>query len=195
VNTVNDPNSAAAVALASYNAFRSGFVNGATFADLSNTVLNFGAPNYFSIPNHLSTPRYLEWSFEIQQPIGDKNVIVATYAGNHGRNLLAETAFGNTFNANGFGGLPTTQKDPSFNSVTSLTNNGRSNYDGLTISCRRAFSHGFQGQIGYKWSHALDTLANAARACPSRFSPERASAASAPHLCRELRERRLRPPP
>jgi hypothetical protein len=171
VNTVNDPTSAAAVALASYNAFRTGFANGATFSDLSNTVQNFGAPNYFSIPNHLSTPRYLEWSFEIQHAIGDKNVIVATYAGNHGRNLLAQTAFGNAFNANGFGGLPTTQKDPSFNSVTSLTNNGRSNYDGLTISYRRAFAHGFQGQIGYTWSHALDTLSNGGTGLPISFQP------------------------
>jgi len=171
VNTVADPKSAAAVALASYNAFATGFANGATFNDLSNTVQNFGAPNFYSIPSHLSTARYLEWSAEIQQPFGNRNVLVVTYAGNHGRNLLAQTTFGNAFNANGFGGLPTTQKDPSFNSVTSLTNNGRSNYDGLSVAFRRSFSHGFQGQIGYTWSHALDIISNGGAGEPFSFQP------------------------
>jgi hypothetical protein len=44
--------------------------------------------------------------------------------------------------------------------VQQLTNDGFSNYDGLIITFRRAFGHGFQGQIGYTWSHALDTLSN-----------------------------------
>jgi hypothetical protein len=171
VNTASDPTSAAAVALASYNAFSSGFHSGATFNDLSNNVANFGAPNFFSIPQHLQTPRYMEYSFEIQQPIGSKNVLVATYAGNHGYRLLAQTAFPNAFNANGFGGLPTAAKDPAFNSVTSLTNNGRSNYNGLSITFRRSFAYGFQGQIGYTWSHALDTLSNGGVGLPFSFQP------------------------
>jgi hypothetical protein len=171
VNTVSDPNSAAANALSSYNAFHSGFSNGATFAQLSNAVPGFSPPNFFSIPNHFSTPRYVEYSFEIQQPFGDKNVLVATYAGNRGYNLVAQTAFPNAFDANGFAGLPTAAKDPAFNSVTSLTNNGISRYNGLTVAFRRSFSHGFQGQIGYTWSHALDTISNGGAGEPFSFQP------------------------
>jgi len=171
VNTVSDPNSAAAGALSSYNAFHSGFTNGATFAQLSSAVPGFSPPNFFSIPNHFSTPRYVEYSFEIQQPFGQKNVLVATYAGNRGYNLIAQTAFPNAFNANGFGGLPTTAKDPAFNSVTSLTNNGIARYNGLSISFRRSFSYGFQGQVGYTWAHGLDTISNGGAGEPFSFQP------------------------
>jgi Carboxypeptidase regulatory-like domain len=171
VNTVGDSNSAAAGALSSYNAFHNGFANGATFAQLSNAVPNFSPPNFFSIPSHLSTPRYLEYSFEIQQPIGGKNVVVATYAGNRGYNLLAQTAFPNASNANGFGGLPTAAKDPAFGSVTSLTNNGVARYNGLSIAFRRSFAYGFQGQIGYTWSHGLDTISNGGAGEPFSFQP------------------------
>jgi hypothetical protein len=30
----------------------------------------------------------------------------------------------------------------------------------MLINFRRAFAHGFQGQISYTWSHALDTISN-----------------------------------
>jgi hypothetical protein len=56
--------------------------------------------------------------------------------------------------------MPTVQPDPRFLSVSELSNQGISNYDGLTIQYRRAFSKGFQGQISYTWSHALDDVSN-----------------------------------
>ena len=161
VNTVGDPNSAAAAALNSYNAFHSGYSNGATFAQLNNSVPGgFSPPNYFSVPQHFSTPRYIEYSFAIQQPIGIKNILAFTYAGNRGYNLVAQSLFPNIFNAGGFGGLPTAAKDPAFNEVTQLTNSGLSRYNALSVSFNRTFSYGFQGQIAYTWSHGLDTVSN-----------------------------------
>jgi len=154
---------AASAALDSYNALRSGFANGATLTSLSNEIPGFGAPNFFSTPAHLHTPTYAEWSFEVEQPFGQKNVAVITYAGNHGYNELLFNPFPNiAYTAasfpNGFGGLPANPPDPRFADVTQLTNGGYSNYEGLTIQFRRALGYGFQGQIGYTWSHALDTL-------------------------------------
>ncbi len=164
VDTANNPASAAAAAQAQYNAFKTGFFAGDTFGTLSTLVPGFSPFNYFSIPHHFGTPQYLEWSFEIEQPIGSKNVFVATYSGNHGYNLLIQNGFVNGFvqpsYTAGFAGLPTAAPDPRFNAVTELTNGGYSNYDGLTVQFRRAFSYGFQGQINYSWSHALDTLSN-----------------------------------
>jgi hypothetical protein len=172
VDTVGDSTSAAAAALASYNAFHTGFTNGATYNQLSAAVPGFSAPNLFSIPNHFSTPRYAEYSFEIQQPFGEKNVMVVTYAGNRGFNLIAQDAFPNAFTTvAGFTGLPSAAKDAAFNSVTSLTNNGISRYNGLTVAFRRAFKYGFQGQIGYTWSHALDTISNGGAGEPFSFQP------------------------
>ncbi len=167
VGLLSDSNSAAASASNVFNAFKTGFFNGATLAQLNSEVPGgFSVPNYYSLPAKLMTPRYVEWSFEIQQPIGQKNVFVATYTGNHGYNILAQNGFENAYLANpasfpnGFGGLSTTAPDAMFNQVTQLTNAGRSNYDGLTVQFRRALGYGFQGQINYTWSHALDTLSN-----------------------------------
>ncbi len=172
VNLASDPNSAAAAALNSYNAFHSGYSSGATFAQLNNSIPGgFSPPNFFSIPQHLSTPRYIEYSFEIQQPIGDKNVLVATYAGNRGYNLIAQSAFPNAFNASGFGGLPTAAKDSAFNQVTQLTNSGLSRYNALSVAFNRTFSYGFQGQIAYTWAHGLDTISNGGASEPFSFQP------------------------
>jgi hypothetical protein len=41
-----------------------------------------------------------------------------------------------------------------------MTNGGISNYNGLSLQYRRAFSYGFQGQLGFTWSHALDDVSN-----------------------------------
>ncbi|MGD0363442.1 MAG: carboxypeptidase regulatory-like domain-containing protein [Bryobacteraceae bacterium] len=161
VGSASDPSSAATQAQNEFNAFKTGFFGGQTLAQLEAAVPGFGPFGYSSIDQHFSTPRYAEWSFEIEQPIGNKNVFVATYSGNHGYNLLAQNGFANAAALGGpFAGLPSTQPDPRFLSVTELTNQGISNYDGVTFQFRRAFSHGFQGQISYTWSHALDDVSN-----------------------------------
>ncbi len=165
VGLASDPNSATAGGLAQYSAFKSGFASGQTLAQLNNSVPGgFGPINFFSTPGELKTPEYLEWSFEIQQPIGNKNVFVATYAGNHGYNLFLINPFVNTsVNTavySSFGDLPLSAPDPRFAAVSQLANVGVSNYDGLSLQFRRSFSYGFQGQIGYTWSHALDDISS-----------------------------------
>jgi outer membrane receptor protein involved in Fe transport len=176
VDTASNPNSAAAAAAAQYNAFKTGFSAGDTFNQLNAAVPGGFSPfNYFSIPQHFSTPRYLEWSFEIQQPIAQKNVLAVTYSGNHGYNLVAQNGWPNAYVQSsytpGFAGLPTSAPDPRFNQITELSNGGYSNYDALTVQLRRAFSHGFQGQISYTWSHALDTISNDGAGEPYSFCP------------------------
>jgi hypothetical protein len=95
VGTVADPASAAATALSQYNTFKTGFFGGQTLAQLQNTLPTFSPFSYFSIPQDFKTPTYAEWSFEIQQQIGAKNVLVATYSGNHGYNLVVQNGFAN----------------------------------------------------------------------------------------------------
>ena len=69
-----------------------------------------------------------------------------------------------------FAGLPSAQPDPRFLSVTEISNQGISNYNGLTFQYRRAFSHGFQGQISYTWSHSLDDVSNGGSGLPYTFT-------------------------
>lgn len=155
------PNSAASAAFAEYTAFKSGFANGATFNQLNSSIPGGFSPlNFVSVPNHLSSPRYAEWSFEVEKPFGQKNVLSVTYAGNHGFDLFVADPWVNAYNASGFGGLPTAPVDSRFNAVTQITTSGISNFNGLTIQFRRALAWGFSGQIGYTWSHALDDISS-----------------------------------
>ncbi|MBV9300571.1 MAG: TonB-dependent receptor [Acidobacteriaceae bacterium] len=174
VGLANVPGSAAAEAQTDFNAFKTGFFNGQTLSQLSAATGGaFSAIPYFSVPSKFLTPNYLEWSFEVQQPIGAKNVFVATYSGNHGYNLLVQNGFPNAFvqssYAPGFAGLPTAPPDPRFAAVTQMTNAGISNYNGLSVQFRRSFSYGFQGQISYTWSHALDNISNDGSGLPFSF--------------------------
>jgi outer membrane receptor protein involved in Fe transport len=154
--------SAPAIAIATAGAFQRGFANGATLAQLQAALapVAFTPPGYFSIPSTLNNTKYLEWSFEVQHQFLTKNVFTVQYVGNHGYDVFVRNLKVNGNAASGFGGLPTTAPDPRFRVVTDLSNNGWSNYDGLIVSYRRAFGFGFQGQIGYTWSHALDTVSN-----------------------------------
>jgi outer membrane receptor protein involved in Fe transport len=160
VNTSSDPTSAAAVALNSSQAFRSGFAQGYTLAQLNSAlsaVGGFSPPQFFDTSNKILLPKYLEWSFEIQQPLGAKNVLDVTYTGNHGRDLLVINPAVNAF---GLGSLPAQAPDARFSNIMELTNGGISNYDGLTVAFRRALSYGLKGEIGYTWSHSLDDLSS-----------------------------------
>jgi hypothetical protein len=72
--------------------------------------------------------------------------------------MYASAAGVKTYNGT-YGGLPTAPADARFVTVTQYYNNGVSNYNGLTLQYRHAFSYGFTGQLHYTWSHALGTVA------------------------------------
>jgi hypothetical protein len=159
--------SAPAISIATGRAFQSGFDNGATLAQLRAALapVTFTPPPYFSIPSHFKVQKFLEWSFEVQHEIGLRSVLTLSYVGNRGydlflRNLKANASASAATYPNGFDGLPATAPDPRFRIITDLSNNGYSNYDGLSVSLRRQLGRGFQGQFGYTWSHALDTVSN-----------------------------------
>ncbi len=167
VGLASDQNSAATAALRQFNAFKSGFFSGQTLAQLMNSVPGgFSPPGYFSVPRLFRTPQYAEWSIEVQQPIGAKSALVATYSGNYGYDLIIPNGFANAYVANrkqfpnGFGSLPPVAPDPRFSGVLELNNGGTSTYNGVSIQFRRSLAAGFQGQISYTWSHALDDLSN-----------------------------------
>src|SRR5215469_2455033 len=84
------------------------------------------------------------------------------YVGNHGSNLAVQQNGINAYcTVCPFGTLPTSAPDPRFGRVRELTNQGISNYNGLTATLTRRVTKGFQGSINYTWSHALDDISNA----------------------------------
>jgi hypothetical protein len=177
--------SAPNTATAQYTALKSGFSKNQTLAQLSNATGGvFSPPGMFSIPSDFLVPNVIEWSFEIEKQISPKNVVVVTYSGNHGYNLLAQNGWVNAYNASGaaFAGLPTAPADPRFASVTQLTNAGWSNYDGLSVQYRRSLGYGVQGQINYTWSKALDTVSNGGAGEPYTFTTTAYTGQATPNI-------------
>jgi hypothetical protein len=159
-----DPTSGAYSAAASAAAFESGFSQGYTLTQIQTALgkIKFTPPGYYSPPQEFVAPKVWEWSFEIQQPLTVHNVLDVTYSGNHGYNQAINNYWPNFYiqtsnYPGGFGGLPTAPLDPRFYAVDQVLTSGYSNYNGLTAQLRHSFSFGFQGQVGYTWSHALGT--------------------------------------
>jgi hypothetical protein len=152
-------NGAQAQAAATYAALLNGFSSGMTGAGLQ--ALGLSVPDFQSTTSNLVNPKYVEWNVQLQQALGDKNLLSLNYVGNHGYDLFLLNNGLNAYAPGGFGGLPTAVPDGNYGTVRELTNGGISNYNGLTVSLVRKFSHGFQGAINYTWSHSLDNVSNA----------------------------------
>jgi hypothetical protein len=155
-------------AAASNAALNSGFASGGTLASITAEVAAAGAafaPPGFNNVTSIRAPEYWEWNFEVQHAIGRNTSLIVNYVGNHGYH---ETAFANNQNAycptstcpNGFIGLPTTQPDQRFGTVTQIETAAVSNYNGLTLTAQHRFAQGLQLQANYTWSHALDEISN-----------------------------------
>jgi hypothetical protein len=163
------PGSVYADAAAANAAFVAGFASGATLATIGSPL------DYFTMQNNLRNPKFTEWSLEVQRQIGAKYSVGLIYDGNHGYDIMTVNPWLNTScvpydavnNPGGckpgqtFGGLfGTTPTDPRFGEIVDLTNQGYSNYDGLTATFKVRPTAGLSGQFSYTWSHDLDTCSN-----------------------------------
>ncbi len=164
VGLATDAGSSLAAAIASNQAFQSGFAQGETLTQIRTAVpagTTFATPTLYINPDTFHTIRVLEWSAEIEQPVTAHDVITLTYSGNYGYDEPLTNAAANAFVANaslypnGFAGLPTGAPDPRFSTVTQVSNAGFSNYNGLTVAERHALVHHLQGQLSYTYSKSL----------------------------------------
>ena len=160
------PGSMFALVAASNAALQQGFVGGATLAQLKAAVPLFGTPNLYTQADNFHIPRYLEWNFEIQQEISPAVTVSVNYVGNHGWDEYNQNAWLNTYSTTGFGGLPTAPLDTRFAEINQLSNQGHSNYEGLSPSVKWRWGS-LVGQANYTWSHNLDTCSNN---CLGRFN-------------------------
>ena len=93
----------------------------------------------------------------VQHTLGRRTVLSFNYVGNHGYDGIIENPYLNSF---GYGGLPAAAVDTRVQNVTQVTNNGVSNYNGLTAAVQQQLWHGFSGQFSYTYSHPLDNVSN-----------------------------------
>ncbi len=148
-----------------------GFSSGASWA--SSSSLPDGTPcrrpTYYSQTGKFHTPYYEQWSFGIQQAIGDKTSVSLGYNGNHGVHvpILNEglNSFGTAYcGAAGdqpcYGGLPATRPAAMFGTFEQWQSAGISNYNGLTATFSQRLTYGFTVNASYTWSHAMDEVSN-----------------------------------
>jgi hypothetical protein len=171
----------AATWAASAQAFNNGFSSGQTYstiaANLATLGVPFAAPSFTSIAGTVHSPRWEEWNFQVQKQVGSSMAIIADYVGNHGGNIPYANGWLNACDpgqayglTNGFyNGLisqcPNYPSAPApvvanYSTVTQDQSGAISNYDGLTLTLKRTFSHGVTFDLNYTYSHNLDEVSN-----------------------------------
>ena len=161
------------VASGANTSFLNGFNSGGTMASISAANPFFFPPTVTASDAKIRQPRYQEWNLEVQQDVGFNTVVSVNYVGNHGIFEAVQNngvnGFADTTNfPTGFAGLPAGRvvngipvgPDARFSTVTQIQSIAVSNYNGLVTSLRHAFNRGFQFQLNYTWSHALDEISN-----------------------------------
>jgi hypothetical protein len=121
---------------------------------------------------HYSDPYVQQWNFTIERDLGFNTGLRLSYEGNHGTNIgyqanLAEIP-ANTIGyaaAKAAGG----SAYPLWNSLYTLVQGARSNYDDLTIEGTRRMSKGLQYNVSYSWAK---NLSNGQGYNPTAFASE-----------------------
>jgi hypothetical protein len=101
----------------------------------------------YAFSRDLSLPRSYQWNVALEKSFGAKQVLLLTYLGQAGRDLLRQEALSNP-NANFSGDFVFTG------------NTARSNYNALQAQYRRPLTGRFQALLSYSLSHSLDNASN-----------------------------------
>lgn len=110
--------------------------------------LRVAAPfrNVFTTVPNLKLPRVYQFNVAVEQALGVKQTLSASYVGAVGRRLLS---------------LETIQNpNPSFEVISLTGNKATSDYHALQLQFQRRLSRGLQALASYTWSHSIDTLSN-----------------------------------
>jgi hypothetical protein len=95
-----------------------------------------------------------QWGLSVQQALPADFVETISYVGSEGAHLLSLSAV-NVVNP-----VTGTRPYPAFGQISWRGNNANSNYNALSISAKRSFSHGFLLSGNYQWSHEIDDGSN-----------------------------------
>jgi hypothetical protein len=161
----NDPNGLNAAGLASDAALLAGFSAGQTYSQIAAVTaasgVVFSRPAFTAAPDKFKNPKYLEWNFEIEHQLDPKTAVTFNYVGNHGYDEIFTNGAVNSYKTSyALPFLPAARNDGRFGRVLQYTNQGYSNYNGLTVFLSRRMSYGFSGSINYSYSHSLDIVSN-----------------------------------
>lgn len=122
------------------------------------------AGGLFALDPNLRLPYTLQWNFSVDQALGSKETLSASYIGSRGKRLI-QTAFVNSPNSSFPGG------------ANLISNSAYSDYNALQLQFERRLSHGLQALASYTWAHSIDNASagsafgNAANASSGALDP------------------------
>ncbi len=160
------PNSAVDATAAANQLFKTGFAQGelSCASPMANRGACLSPIAITAVPNgKLHAPYFIEWSFGIEQQIGNTFNLRAQYVGTRAVNQPYETQVNGYQTVCGrcFAPFPYGKPiDPRFGPVTQLSTGANSHYNGLQLTMEKQLGHGLQFQTNYTWSHCMDTVSN-----------------------------------
>ncbi len=120
--------------------------------------------SFTAVPDgKLHAPYFMQWSFGLEQQIGETLHLRAQYVGTRAVNqpYLTEVNGYQTVCQGCFAPFPyETPADPRFGAVTQLNTGANSHYDGLQLTAEKRLGHGLQFTVNYTWSRCMDTVSN-----------------------------------
>src|SRR5271166_1808131 len=160
------PNSAIDATAAANQLFNSGFAQGqlSCASPLANRNTCLPPISITAVPDgKLHAPYFMQWSFAVEQQIGNAFNLRAQYVGTRAVNQPYETQVNGyqTVCEGCFAPFPYGQpKDARFGPVTQLSTGANSHYNALQLTAGKALGHGIQVQANYTWSRCMDTVSN-----------------------------------
>jgi Carboxypeptidase regulatory-like domain len=160
------PGSAIDAAVAANQIFNTGFAAGqlSCSSPLSNAGACLQPVAITAVPDgKLHAPYFIEWSFGLEQQIGNTFKLRAQYVGTRAVNQPYTTQVNGyqTVCEGCFAPFPYgAPADARFAAVTQLNTGANSHYHGLQTTAEKRLGHGFQAQVNYTWSHCIDTISN-----------------------------------
>ncbi len=121
----------------------------------STTATTFNA---FTDNNYLPTPRLYQWNVDTGVEIWHNAGFELQYLGSRGIHL-DESYYPNTPEP-GPGSVTDRRPFQQWSTIRQIQNDSFSTYHGLTAILRQRLSHGLSMNLGYTWSHAMDTSAD-----------------------------------
>src|SRR5271168_1809236 len=97
---------------------------------------------------HLKLPYTVQWNVAWEQQLGEQQTLNINYVASASRRLLTQNFYS-----------PNLLGNPNFTSGNGLyltINRASGDYQSLQVRFQRSLAHGFQGLLGYTWSHSLD---------------------------------------
>ncbi|MCU1224332.1 MAG: hypothetical protein JWQ42_2425 [Edaphobacter sp.] len=94
----------------------------------------------------LKLPYTMQWNLAVEQSLGSKQSVTASYIGSIGRRLIQTTIDANP--------------NPNISSAMLVSNQGTSDYDALQVQFKRRLSRGLQALASYTWAHSIDTASD-----------------------------------